>query len=129
MSPLHYHRSFTPAYTRPIPHPPQAVELIRQTTNDLIRKCREMVDEEEYRAASAAAESGQVWARAGGPVWGREWRPGGKMGNAAKYRNPGPRLGPLHLHLDSTTRWAARSRWYGLGRYSLHAYAQQPERT
>ncbi|GIL60700.1 hypothetical protein Vafri_15234, partial [Volvox africanus] len=37
----------------------QAVELIRQTTNDLIRKCKEMVDEEELRAAAAAAESGQ----------------------------------------------------------------------
>ncbi len=39
---------------------PQAVELIRQTTNDLIRKCKEMVDEEERRAATAAADAGQV---------------------------------------------------------------------
>jgi hypothetical protein len=42
----------------------QAVELIRKTTSDLIRKCKEMVDEEEMRAASAAAESGQVRALA-----------------------------------------------------------------
>ncbi|KAG2485381.1 hypothetical protein HYH03_015869 [Edaphochlamys debaryana] len=39
----------------------EAVELIRQTTNDLIRKCKEMVDEEEVRAASAAVESGQEY--------------------------------------------------------------------
>jgi len=33
-----------------------AVELIRTTTNDLIRQCKEMVDEEEMAAASAAGE-------------------------------------------------------------------------
>lgn len=38
-----------------------AVQLIRDTTTDLIRKCKEMVDEEEMRAASAAAESGQEY--------------------------------------------------------------------
>ncbi|KAG2431593.1 hypothetical protein HYH02_013286 [Chlamydomonas schloesseri] len=36
----------------------EAVELIRKTTNDLIKKCKEMVDEEEMRAASAAAAAG-----------------------------------------------------------------------
>ncbi|KXZ43836.1 hypothetical protein GPECTOR_79g115 [Gonium pectorale] len=45
----------------------EAVELIRQTTNDLIRKCKEMVDEEEIRAASAAAESGQDYMNASDP--------------------------------------------------------------
>lgn len=33
-----------------------AVELIRQTTTDLIRKCKEMVDEEEMAAASQAED-------------------------------------------------------------------------
>lgn len=41
------------------PQPPQAVELIRKTTNDLIKQCKEMVDEEEMRAASAAAAAGE----------------------------------------------------------------------
>nr|APW83735.1 cytochrome P450 carotenoid hydroxylase 97C [Dunaliella salina]APW83739.1 cytochrome P450 carotenoid hydroxylase 97C [Dunaliella salina] len=36
----------------------EAVALIRQTTNDLIRKCKEMVDEEEMAAASAATAEG-----------------------------------------------------------------------
>nr|ABQ59243.1 CYP97C3 [Chlamydomonas reinhardtii]BCR82585.1 cytochrome P450 [synthetic construct] len=36
----------------------EAVELIRKTTNDLIKQCKEMVDEEEMRAASAAAAAG-----------------------------------------------------------------------
>ncbi|GFR43972.1 hypothetical protein Agub_g5116 [Astrephomene gubernaculifera] len=45
----------------------EAVELIRRTTNDLIRKCKEMVDEEERRAASAAAESGQDYMNASDP--------------------------------------------------------------
>lgn len=35
-----------------------AVELIRQTTNDLIKKCKEMVDEEEMAAAAAASAAG-----------------------------------------------------------------------
>jgi carotene epsilon-monooxygenase len=35
-----------------------AVELIRDTTNKLIKQCKEMVDEEEMAAASAAAEEG-----------------------------------------------------------------------
>jgi carotene epsilon-monooxygenase len=33
-----------------------AVELIRKTTSDLIKKCKEMVDEEEMAAAAAAGE-------------------------------------------------------------------------
>ena len=33
-----------------------AVELIRKTTQDLIKKCKEMVDEEEMAAAAAAGE-------------------------------------------------------------------------
>jgi carotene epsilon-monooxygenase len=36
-----------------------AVELIRDTTNRLIKQCKEMVDEEEMAAASAAAEEGE----------------------------------------------------------------------
>jgi hypothetical protein len=32
-----------------------AVDLIRQTTNDLIKKCKEMVDDEEMAAAASAA--------------------------------------------------------------------------
>jgi hypothetical protein len=35
-----------------------AVDLIRQTTNDLIKKCKEMVDEEEMAAAAAASAAG-----------------------------------------------------------------------
>jgi hypothetical protein len=35
-----------------------AVELIRQTTNDLIKQCKEMVDEEEMNAAAAASAAG-----------------------------------------------------------------------
>jgi hypothetical protein len=35
------------------------VELIRDTTNRLIKQCKEMVDEEEMAAASAAAEEGE----------------------------------------------------------------------
>lgn len=35
-----------------------AVELIRETTNMLIKQCKAMVDEEEMRAASAAADAG-----------------------------------------------------------------------
>jgi carotene epsilon-monooxygenase len=35
-----------------------AVDLIRRTTTDLIRKCKEMVDEEEMAAAAAANASG-----------------------------------------------------------------------
>jgi len=35
-----------------------AVELIRTTTNDLIKKCKEMVDDEEMAAAAAASAAG-----------------------------------------------------------------------
>lgn len=38
-----------------------AVELIRATTTDLIRKCKAMVDEEEMNAAAAAAAAGQEY--------------------------------------------------------------------
>ena len=38
-----------------------AVELIRKTTNDLIRQCKAMVDEEEMRAASAANAAGEEY--------------------------------------------------------------------
>ena len=34
------------------------MELIRQTTNDLIKQCKEMVDEEEMNAAAAASAAG-----------------------------------------------------------------------
>lgn len=36
----------------------EAVEIIRRTTSDLIKKCKEMVDEEEMAAAAAASASG-----------------------------------------------------------------------
>lgn len=39
----------------------EAVELIRRTTNDLIKKCKEMVDEEEMAAASAASAEGKEY--------------------------------------------------------------------
>ncbi len=38
-----------------------AVELIRQTTSDLIRKCKEMVDEEEMEALAAASAEGREY--------------------------------------------------------------------
>lgn len=44
-----------------------AVELIRQTTNDLIRKCKEMVDEEEMNAAAAASAAGGEYLNKGDP--------------------------------------------------------------
>lgn len=42
-----------------------AVELIRDTTNALIKQCKEMVDEEEMAAAAAASEAGQEYLNAG----------------------------------------------------------------
>lgn len=42
-----------------------AVDLIRDTTSELIKQCKEMVDEEEMRAADAAAESGQEYLNTG----------------------------------------------------------------
>jgi carotene epsilon-monooxygenase len=44
-----------------------AVELIRATTNDLIRQCKEMVDEEEMAAASAATAEGREYMNASDP--------------------------------------------------------------
>uniref|UniRef100_A0A7R9V835 Cytochrome P450 n=1 Tax=Chlamydomonas euryale TaxID=1486919 RepID=A0A7R9V835_9CHLO len=44
-----------------------AVELIRQTTTDLIRKCKEMVDEEEMAAATATAAQGGEYMNASDP--------------------------------------------------------------
>eukprot|EP00878_Enallax_costatus_P024806 GHUV01026495.1.p1 GENE.GHUV01026495.1~~GHUV01026495.1.p1 ORF type:complete len:533 (+),score=153.01 GHUV01026495.1:330-1928(+) len=44
-----------------------AVELIRDTTNMLIKKCKEMVDEEEMVAAAAAKAEGQDYINEGDP--------------------------------------------------------------
>ncbi|GAX74682.1 hypothetical protein CEUSTIGMA_g2130.t1 [Chlamydomonas eustigma] len=44
-----------------------AVDLIRQTTSDLIRKCKEMVDEEEMAAAEAASAAGQEYINSSDP--------------------------------------------------------------
>lgn len=49
-----------------------AVELIRTTTNDLIKKCKEMVDEEEMAAAAAASAAGGEYLNEGGWVGQRE---------------------------------------------------------
>lgn len=54
-----------------------AVELIRQTTNDLIRKCKEMVDEEEMAAAAAASAAGGEYLNKGEYVRGDSVNTGG----------------------------------------------------
>ena len=48
-----------------------AVELIRDTTTQLIRKCKEMVDDEEMAAAAAAADAGEDYLNQG--KWGRRY--------------------------------------------------------
>jgi hypothetical protein len=48
-----------------------AVELIRTTTNDLIKQCKEMVDEEEMAAMAAASAAGEDYLNKGG--WARSW--------------------------------------------------------
>lgn len=42
-----------------------AVDLIRRTTEELIARCKAMVDEEEVAAAAAAAEEGRDYMNAG----------------------------------------------------------------
>ncbi|KAF8061059.1 CYP97C1 [Scenedesmus sp. PABB004] len=44
-----------------------AVELIRDTTNALIKQCKAMVDEEEMAAAAAATAAGEEYINAGDP--------------------------------------------------------------
>lgn len=42
------------------------MELIRKTTNDLIKKCKEMVDDEEMAAAAATSAAGGEYLNKGG---------------------------------------------------------------
>ncbi|KIZ06747.1 hypothetical protein MNEG_1212 [Monoraphidium neglectum] len=44
-----------------------AVEVIRDTTNKLIKQCKEMVDEEEMQAAAAATAEGREYMNKGDP--------------------------------------------------------------
>eukprot|EP00879_Flechtneria_rotunda_P011656 GHRR01012176.1.p1 GENE.GHRR01012176.1~~GHRR01012176.1.p1 ORF type:complete len:495 (+),score=137.58 GHRR01012176.1:121-1605(+) len=44
-----------------------AVKLIRDTTNKLIKKCKEMVDEEEMQTAAAASAAGEEYINKGDP--------------------------------------------------------------
>jgi carotene epsilon-monooxygenase len=48
----------------------EAVELIRTTTNDLIKKCKEMVDDEEMAAMAAASAAGEDYLNKGEWVGG-----------------------------------------------------------
>lgn len=86
----HVHARAAHVRAAPRPHAPQAVEVIRATTTQLIRKCKEMVDEEEMKAASAAAESGQARKRAESG-----WQAGGagRPGRGGSAQAPALRAG------------------------------------